>query len=118
MPMIEAFPRREALFDAAAALIAASRAAAIAARGRAGAVVTGGSTPGPVYDRLAGTSLDWRAVCLTLSDERWGEVTDDLSNERLVRSRLLVGSADQASFVGLKTSAPDVDAGVRAAERI
>jgi 6-phosphogluconolactonase len=116
--MIEAFPQREALFDAAAALIADSLTAALAVRGRAGAVLTGGSTVGPIYDRLAKAPVDWREVGLTLSDERWVGATDELSNERLIRSRLLVGAADQAGFVGLRTAAPDLDAGERAAERI
>jgi 6-phosphogluconolactonase len=114
---MRAFAEREALFDACAAAIAEALNAAIAARGHAGLIVTGGSTPAPVYERLAKSAVDWRMVSLTLSDDRWVSPADDDSNERLVRERLLVGLADQASFVPLRSKAPDLDAGVEAAER-
>jgi 6-phosphogluconolactonase len=77
-------------------------------------VVTGGGSPGPVYDRLAASDLDWARVTVTLSDERFVAPTSPDSNERLVRARLLKDHAAAARFAPLKgdgaTAAADADA--------
>src|SRR5258708_25005637 len=69
MSAIESFSGREALADAAADIVAGALGAADA-RAFAGA---GGSTPGPVYDRLARRDLEWRRLSVTLTDAPWGE---------------------------------------------
>ncbi|HEX2254601.1 MAG TPA: 6-phosphogluconolactonase [Thermoanaerobaculia bacterium] len=51
---VRVFPTPEALANAAAAMVAGILREAIAARGRASLVLAGGSTPRPVYRRLAG----------------------------------------------------------------
>ena len=112
---MERFADREALFDAAAAGLARALSDGLDARGRAAAVLTGGQTPAPVYDRLSAADLDWRRVSLTLSDERWVETGSPDSNEGMVRRRLLTGRTAQAGFVSLKTAAADLEAGARAA---
>lgn len=115
--MIETFPDREALADAAAGLIARRLCQAIAARGHAGFILTGGSSPGPVYDRLSRDgSVDWRKVTATLSDERWVEPSHPDSNEALVRARLQTGLAAPLGFTPLKYLAPSPDAGARIAD--
>jgi 6-phosphogluconolactonase len=95
MIRIEAFESRDALTDACAE--------AIGERLAEGGlfVATGGSTPGPVYDRLARQPLPWDGITVTLSDERRVATDSELSNERLVRERLLVGRAAAARFVAL-----------------
>jgi 6-phosphogluconolactonase len=75
---------------------------AIAVSGQASFVATGGSTPGPAYDRLSHADLDWSRVTITLSDERWVPADHPDSNERMVRERLLKGPAAAARFIGLK----------------
>jgi 6-phosphogluconolactonase len=50
-------------------------------------------------------------VWITLSDERWVEVTSESSNERLVRDNLLTDLAATARFVGLKNPAATPEAG-------
>jgi 6-phosphogluconolactonase len=75
-------------------------------------VVSGGKTPAAMFAKLATAPLDWTRVCITLADERWVDPSSDASNERLVRSMLLVGAAKAALFTGLKTSAPDPKSGV------
>jgi 6-phosphogluconolactonase len=75
----------------------------IVERGRASLVVTGGSTPGPLYEALSAIALPWSRVWITLSDERWVAPDDEASNERLVRGRLLRGKAAAAHFIPLKT---------------
>lgn len=86
-------------------------------RGHASLVVTGGSTPGPVYDLLSHQRLIWGEVDVTLSDERWVPIADPASNERMVRNRLLVGAAAHARFVSLKTDAETPEAAEPEVER-
>ncbi len=94
------------MFEALAEKIAASLTATVARAGDASLVVSGGTTPGDLYDILARKGAPWDRVAVTLSDERWVEPTSDRSNEKLVRTRLLVGNASKAQLVPLKTKAP------------
>lgn len=80
---------------------------AASTNGRAALVVSGGTTPGPVFDLLAQADAPWARVAVTVSDERWVEADDPGSNEKLVRDRLLVGEAAEASYVALKTAHAD-----------
>jgi 6-phosphogluconolactonase len=102
------FDGADALHAALADEVAGRLKARIASDGKAGMVATGGTTPGPLYDRLSGIDLPWGHVEVTLTDERWVATDDDASNEALVRSRLLTGRAAAAKLVGFKTpdSAP------------
>jgi len=71
--------------------------------------VPGGTTPGPVFDVLAGVDLDWDRVSVVLNDERWVPESSDRSNTRLLRQRLLTGRAAAATLVPLyaPTHAPE-----------
>jgi 6-phosphogluconolactonase len=60
---------------------------------QASLVVSGGSTPGPCFDLLSNEPLDWSRVTVLPSDERWVAADHEDSNERLIKSRLLQGSA-------------------------
>jgi 6-phosphogluconolactonase len=106
---IDRFDSVDAMAAAAAQFMAHQLGQAITARGAAVFVATGGHTAGAVYDHLAAAPLDWSRVRITLTDERWVDVTDPESNERLVRERLLIGAAAAAGFLGLKGSAPLAD---------
>lgn len=99
------FDERSALTTTLAAEIAGRVRAGVAERGAASLVVTGGSTPGPLYDALVATEAPWDKTSLTLTDERWVATDDAGSNEGLVRRRLLQGHAAAARLVGLKTDA-------------
>lgn len=90
--------------------------AAIAARGRASLAASGGRTPETVFPLLAGQSLDWARVTVTLTDERWVAPDDPASNEGLARRLLLQGPAAAATFVGLRTDGAMPDDGLAAAE--
>jgi 6-phosphogluconolactonase len=105
-PVFREFESADTMFGALAEKIAASLSATVARAGSAGFVVSGGTTPGDLYDVLAKKSAPWDRVTLTMSDERWVEPTSDRSNERLVRLRLLVGKAAAARLVPFKTAAP------------
>ena len=67
---------------------AAEAIAEAAARGRHIAV-SGGSTPGPMYEVAARLEPDWSRTSLWFADERCVAPEDERSNYRLVRERLL-----------------------------
>lgn len=75
-------------------------------RQRAGLVVSGGSTPVPLFAALSASEFDWSRVDITLADERWVDVHSPESNEGLVRQHLLQGKAAVAGFIGLKSNYP------------
>lgn len=75
--------------------------AALAAGGEASLVVSGGSTPAPVFSYLASADIDWSRVGVTLADERWVPPSHPDSNEALIRDTLLRDKAAAARFVPL-----------------
>ena len=99
--MIETYPSPDALADAAAGAIAAQLDEALRLRARAGLVVTGGRSPGAVYDRLASGGPDWSRVIVTLSDERCVPADDPAANQKLVRERLLQRQGRRAHLLSL-----------------
>ncbi len=105
------FPDAHALMRALSGEIKVDLSEAIAARDTASLVVSGGITPGALFDQLCQEPLDWSRVWISLSDERWVEPTSESSNENLVRARLLKSQAAAAHFVGLKNPAPTPEAG-------
>ena len=74
---------------AAAADMEQVLAAELAAHGRARMLLSGGTTPAPVYAQLAVAPLDWTRITVGLVDERWLSPHDSASNARLVRESLL-----------------------------
>jgi 6-phosphogluconolactonase len=100
----------------AATAIAASLQQAIAVRGRASLMVSGGSSPKPVYAKLCNANLDWSKVTIGLVDERWVDPGQAGSNEDFIRDNLLQNKAAKATFFGLKTNHATVAAGLTEAE--
>ena len=90
---IRIFPDRDALVETAARLFAETAADAVAARGRFCGVLSGGSTPRPLYERLAGEpygrGLPWERIHLFWGDERCVPPSDPRSNYGMVREVLL-----------------------------
>lgn len=76
---------------------------AIEQHGQASLVVPGGHTPAVYLPRLAQMDLSWQHVFITLSDERWVEPSNELSNERLIRECFLPFMQRQPQFIPLKT---------------
>jgi len=73
-------------------------------QGSASLVVSGGSTPAPVFDYMSKSDIDWANVTITLADERWVPLDSPDSNEALVRNTLMTNNASSASFVSLYLS--------------
>lgn len=86
--VFETFPNRDRLMAAAAERLADALRAGTTARGEAVAALSGGSTPAPAYERLAGMALDWPRITFALVDERFVPLSDPASNEALLRRTL------------------------------
>ncbi len=80
-------------------------------RGSATLIVSGGSTPAPFFTALSQINIPWNAVTVTLADERWVAVDDELSNEKLVRETLLVNAAASAQFLSMYNDAGSAEEG-------
>lgn len=108
-PPIESFPTVEAWAAACATRLASDLSDAVTAKGRALFAGSGGSTPSPIYARLAQTDVDWAKVAVTLIDERYVPHTSPQSNARLIHDVLLTGPAAAARFIPLYHPAVTVD---------
>ena len=102
----------ERLFENRAEMIAALQAeceaalrSAIEDRGEATFMVSGGSTPEPLYKALSNSDLDWESVYVALVDERWVDFDHDKSNEAFTVKHLIQNKAAVANLVGMKNSA-------------
>lgn len=83
---------------AAAVAIAAALRRDLMAQPRARLLLSGGSTPAPVFRALSQAPLEWERVDVALVDERWLRPDDPDSNARLVREHLLRSHAAAARF--------------------
>lgn len=92
---------RETASASAAAFLESALRTALAGAGEAVLVVSGGTTPGPCFERLSASRLDWPRVTVLLSDERYVSPDHADSNERLVRETLLTGPAAAARLLGV-----------------
>lgn len=84
---------------------------AISQRRTASLVLSGGNTPGPLFDALSELDLPWNQVQVTLADERWVTADHEASNEGMVRRRLLRNRAAEATMIGLVSDHPTAAAG-------
>lgn len=97
------FPNAKEMFSALADEIVVRLKSAVASQGRASLVVSGGTTPEALFADLSERDAPWDKVWITISDERWIAPSEDGSNEKMVRAKLLRGKAAAAHFVSLKT---------------
>lgn len=101
------YPDREALMLGLAGAISTGLSEALHSVGRASLSVTGGTSPGPLFDILSGLPLDWANVAVFLNDERWVGEDSPRSNTRLLRERLLTDKAAAATLVPLYRDTPE-----------
>lgn len=98
-------PTREAIVRLVVEHMSAALKRRLAVDPRVSLIVSGGSTPAPVYELLSGEILDWCRVDVCLTDERCVDRSHSASNERMLRERLLINLASAANFVPLETAA-------------
>ena len=107
--MLEAFPTLDAWAKTIAGRLEETLGEAVLANGRATFAGPGGSTPSPVYARLAQADIGWSNIAVTLVDERYVPESSPESNARLIRDVLLQDKAAAATFVPLYTPEVTVD---------
>lgn len=110
------FPSRDALMEAAAAHLAEALTQGVTIRGRACAALSGGTTPGPAYEKLAARDMDWRRVSFALVDERFVAPSDEASNEGMLRQSLAPAFAAGAGLVPMYSPDLNLDAAALAAD--
>ena len=87
---VHVYPTKEALIEAAAHRVTSVLASSLAKNPLAFIAVSGGSTPEPLYERLAAASdLDWRHLHVCFVDERNVGPEDSDSNYRMVNQAWL-----------------------------
>lgn len=87
---------------------------AIDARGQCLLALPGGTTPLPVYEKLAKAKIDWKRVTIILTDERIVAMTDPLSNAATLAKIFLPKGARVIPVISDK--APDYRAAGMAAD--
>ncbi len=91
--MIEAewwdYDDRDEMADAVAGDIGFIIESALDARGEALIALPGGSTPLPIYQKLAQAKLNWKKVTIVPTDDRLVPLTDEKSNIRAIAQAFL-----------------------------
>ena len=110
------FTSRELMVERASKQIADAVNKAVKTKGTASLMLSGGSSPRPVYEALSGMNLPWDKVIIGLVDDRWIDRGEAGSNETFLDDTLLKGKAKKAKLIGLKTRDVNPAAGVKASE--
>lgn len=110
-----AYPSVEQWAWASAITLSAALRRGLEARARARILLSGGSTPGPVYEALSRAPLEWDRIDVGLVDERWLRPDDPDSNAYLVHATLLQDSAAAARFEPMTRTGRSIEESVAAA---
>lgn len=105
------FEQRHHLFTALVAECQDVLSEALSKHGSATLLVSGGSTPAPLYEALSKTDLNWKKIKIALVDERWVDQDHTASNEALIKRTLLINNARVSEFTGMKNAAKTAAAG-------
>jgi 6-phosphogluconolactonase len=100
----------EEFAECGAALLTQWIAEAIEREGECLLALSGGSTPGPVYEQLAQCDIAWPRVWVCLADDRCVPADDDRSNQHLLRERLLQHASIPAAQLLLPSTEQPPDA--------
>lgn len=88
--------------------------ASLKEQGSASLLVSGGSSPKPVYELLSTQELDWANVNVALVDERWVDESHPRSNTAFIKNTLLCNEARSANFVPMYDGSASAAAAVAA----
>lgn len=100
--ILKPFENSESLVNDLSTHIAIILKREILRKGFATIIVSGGSTPKKLFEKLSTCSLDWSNVKVGLVDERVVDTTSNDSNENLVRTYLLQNKAKNATFISMQ----------------
>jgi 6-phosphogluconolactonase len=99
------YDNRDALFEALTQYCQNALQSGCTDNGSASFMVSGGSTPAPLYQRLAKLPLPWQQIKVALVDERWVGPEHKSSNQAFIQSTLMQDNASKANFTVMKTLA-------------
>ena len=106
------YNHREDLVSKVAKILVADLISSVKGGGNAIFSVPGGSTPGPIFDKLCEFDLDWKRVSIILNDERWVPETSERSNTKLLRERLLIKKASLATYISMYSDVLTPEVGI------
>lgn len=89
------------LLNALSASIVCDLQQAIEEKGYAVLLVSGGSTPKPLFEILRHSRIEWSRVRIGLCDERWVASDHPDSNEQFVKAHLIRDNAAKAQLIGM-----------------
>ncbi|MFK7886477.1 MAG: 6-phosphogluconolactonase [Gammaproteobacteria bacterium] len=92
------FPDHASLLDMLVSRIERCLERGISENDKATFMISGGSTPKPLFELLSKSEIAWRHVSCALVDERWVAEDHEASNTALVREHLLRDKARHARF--------------------
>ncbi|WP_171012987.1 6-phosphogluconolactonase [Arcobacter arenosus] len=101
MTNLKKFKNKEELLEELSSDIVELLQDEIEEKGKASLLVSGGSTPKPLFQKLSNIDIPWEKVIISLVDDRWLEPTHKDSNELLVKENLMQNFASKAKFVGM-----------------
>lgn len=104
-PNLISCQNKEHLIGLATTIISARLQEDINDHNTASLLLSGGSTPAPIYQSLSNIALPWGRVKIGMVDERWVDDGVDGSNAAMIRKTLLQGQASKAHFYPMKTPA-------------
>lgn len=116
-PTLQYFDDKETLVRAATAFLSKALSEALDARGRASLMLSGGSSPEPIYRALAQEPLAWKGVGISLVDERWVPSGHPASNADFIKSCLTDSPAAGAHFIPLYNGHDTAEGGLEAAKQ-
>ncbi|MFT4645151.1 MAG: 6-phosphogluconolactonase [Planctomycetota bacterium] len=109
---------KQILEDKLCSEIIANLQESIQKNGYANLLVSGGSTPIGLYQKLSKQVIDWKKVTIGLVDERFVPTNHKKSNEKLVKTHLLQNNAIKCLFVGLVYNMVSKEENLQLAEKI
>ncbi|MDG2332405.1 MAG: 6-phosphogluconolactonase [Flavobacteriales bacterium] len=98
---LKKFKNRTELEQQAVAFCLDNIESSLTERNHCSILLSGGSTPGPIYSKLSDTNLQWDKVTAGLVDERYLPSEHEQSNEKLIRNTLIRSKAAFINFKGM-----------------
>lgn len=101
MTNFNSFTKKEELLDELSSHIISLLEDSIEEFGKASLLVSGGSTPKPLFEKLSNCNIAWDKITISLVDDRWVPSDHEDSNELLVKENLMQNFAAKANFIGM-----------------
>lgn len=102
--LFKTFKTREDMTLAAVDFITRHLEIILAQKNEAGLLLSGGSSPRPIYEALSHADIAWHDVSVGLVDERWVDPGEAGSNHDFISQSFLQNKAKSAKFLPMKTA--------------